>query len=133
MPEEDKALSIEETIAAMQAFENEGQEWMTPVAYAKIRPAWAPQLYRWAKSGVIKLEVCKCGRKVLNVEAVDEVLRQKGKLPPLEGLAAEECIHEGIECEYNTGTDACPCQCTACQNPEVEDESVLHRSSRPED
>lgn len=31
----------------------------------------------------------------------------------------EECIHEGVECELNTGEDACICNCTQCENPEI--------------
>lgn len=33
----------------------------------------------------------------------------------------ETCIHAGIECEYNTGGDACPCDCVDCESPDVED------------
>lgn len=31
-----------------------------------------------------------------------------------------ECIHEGVECEFNTGEDACPCTCDECENPEID-------------
>jgi pyruvate-formate lyase-activating enzyme len=33
----------------------------------------------------------------------------------------ESCIHDGVECEYNTGADTCPCDCQECQNPEITD------------
>ena len=95
MPEE--RPNTDQLIADMMAFDNEGQECMTPVAYAKVRPVYAPQLYGWAKRGVIELETCKCGRKVLNVEAVDKVLRAKGKLEPLiKDEDEDDCL---IECD----------------------------------
>jgi hypothetical protein len=75
--------NTDQLIADMIAFDQEGQKYMSPAAYAKIRPVHAPQLYGWAKRDVIVLETCQCGRRVLNVEEVDEVLRAKGKLPPL--------------------------------------------------
>jgi hypothetical protein len=34
----------------------------------------------------------------------------------------EECeVHPGVECEYNTGADACPCRKDCCLNEEVEE------------
>lgn len=36
---------------------------------------------------------------------------------------AEECeVHPGVECEYNTGADACPCRKDCCLNEEDTEE-----------
>jgi hypothetical protein len=34
----------------------------------------------------------------------------------------EECIHSGVECEGNTGKDACPCRCPECTENELDDD-----------
>jgi hypothetical protein len=34
----------------------------------------------------------------------------------------EECIHPGIECERNSGEDACPCRCPECAENELDDD-----------
>jgi hypothetical protein len=34
-----------------------------------------------------------------------------------------ECEHEGIECEHNTGEDACHCQCDECTAWEDDDDA----------
>lgn len=75
-------MNIDEVLKDMEAFENEGAEFMTPVQYAKVRPVQAPQVYGWIKSGKISSHRCLCGRKIISVQEVDDFLRSKGKLPP---------------------------------------------------
>jgi len=59
------------------------QEWMTPVAYAKVRPISSPQVYQLHRNhkleldGVELLEPCKCGRRVLNVRKADIYFSQR--------------------------------------------------------
>lgn len=74
--------NADDVIRDMMAFDNEGSEFMTPVQYAKIRPVYAPQVYGWMKNGTLPWKYCDCGRKVINVEQADELLRTKGKLQP---------------------------------------------------
>ena len=75
-------MNADDIIKDMMAFDNEGSEWMSPVQYAKIRPVHAPQVYGWMKNGTLEWKYCDCGRRVINVEEADELLRSKGKLPP---------------------------------------------------
>lgn len=76
-------MNIDDIVKDMEAFDNEGAEFMTPVQYAKVRPVQAPQVYGWMKSGKINWQRCQCGRKIINVQEVDDFLRSKGKLPPV--------------------------------------------------
>jgi hypothetical protein len=75
-------MNTDDLIKEMQAFDNEGAPFMTPVQYAKIRPIGSPQLYAWMRNGALAWKRCDCGRRVIDVETTDELLRSKGKLPP---------------------------------------------------
>ena len=86
-------MNIDEVLKDMEAFENEGAEFMTPVQYAKVRPVQAPQVYGWIKTGKISSHRCLCGRKIISVQEVDDFLRSKGKLLP--ALEREE--NDGAE------------------------------------
>jgi hypothetical protein len=58
-------------------------EWMTPVAYAKVRPISSPQIYQMARNHKLAdeegelLEMCRCGRKVLNVNRADRLFASR--------------------------------------------------------
>lgn len=67
----DESPNFDQLIESMMAFDQEGQEYMTPVAYAKIRPVHAPYLYSLIKNGKLLATICQCGRKVLNVKETD--------------------------------------------------------------
>jgi hypothetical protein len=75
-------MNSDELFKDMAAFENEGAEYMTPVQYSKVRPVHSPQIYAWIRNKQLGWKNCDCGRKVINVEEADELLRSKGKLPP---------------------------------------------------
>jgi hypothetical protein len=75
-------MNIDDIMRDMEAFDREGAEFMTPVQYAKIRPIQAPQVYGWIRTNKISWKRCDCGRKVINVQEVDDLMRSKGKLPP---------------------------------------------------
>jgi hypothetical protein len=76
-------MNIDEIMRDMEAFDAEGAEFMTPIQYSKIRPVQAPQVYGWIRTGKISWKRCDCGRKVINVREVDDLLRSKGRLPPV--------------------------------------------------
>jgi hypothetical protein len=78
-------VNADDLIKEMQAFDREGAEFMTPIQYSKIRPILAPQIYGWMKRGLLTWKHCDCGRRVINVEEADELMRSKGRLPPLKG------------------------------------------------
>jgi hypothetical protein len=77
-------MNIDDVIKDMEAFDNEGPEYLTPCMYAKIRPVQSPQIYQWIRSGQLNWKYCECGRKVVKVEEADDFMRSKGKLPPKE-------------------------------------------------
>lgn len=81
--------NIDDILKDMEAFDREGAEFMTPVQYSKIRPVQAPQIYGWLNKGVLNWKRCDCGRKVINVQEADDLLRSKGKLPPLVGEGSD--------------------------------------------
>lgn len=76
-------MNIDDIMSDMAAFDNEGAEFMTPIQYSKIRPVQAPQIYGWMKRGYLNWKHCDCGRRVINVQEADDLMRSKGRLPPL--------------------------------------------------
>ena len=76
-------MNADDLIREMQAFEQEGAAFMTPVQYSKIRPIRSPQLYAYMRKGALAWKRCDCGRRVISVDEADELLRSKGKLPPI--------------------------------------------------
>jgi hypothetical protein len=53
--------------------------YLTPREYAKLR-GMAPQLvYYYIRTGVIKDELCRCGRRVVQVSTADEALQEKAR------------------------------------------------------
>jgi hypothetical protein len=76
-------MNSDELFKEFEAFENEGPEYLSPCDYAKIRPIRPQQIYQWIKSNQLGWKHCDCGRKVINVEETDKLMRSKGKLPPL--------------------------------------------------
>jgi hypothetical protein len=74
MPEPE---NTDEFIERMQKDDLAEQQWMTPVAYAKVRPISSPQIYQLARNKKLVLdekdllEWCRCGRRVLNVREAD--------------------------------------------------------------
>jgi hypothetical protein len=87
-------MNTDQLIADMEAFDREGSEFMTPVQYAKIRPVSSPQIYQWMRSGQLTWKHCDCGRRVIEVEEADTLLRTKGKLPPLRGAKEDDSNEE---------------------------------------
>lgn len=65
---DDEPLSPEELEAALEAFETEGAEFLGPSEFAR-KMGMKPQLvHYYIRAGVLETEMCKCGRKVINVE-----------------------------------------------------------------
>lgn len=93
-------MNIDDFLRDVEAFDREGAEFMTPVQYAKVRPVQAPQVYGWIRTGKITWKHCECGRKVINVQEVDDLLRSKGKLPP-----ALEKDNDGEEPDIDTDSE----------------------------
>lgn len=83
-------MNIDEVLRDMESFENEGPAYLSPCSYAKIRPVSGPQVYQWIRTGQLGSKYCDCGRKVINVAEADELLRSKGKLPPIKGEDNDE-------------------------------------------
>ncbi len=53
--------------------------FLTPREYGKLRKI-APQLvYYYIRNKVIETEVCKCGRKIINVNETDRILSERRK------------------------------------------------------
>jgi protein tyrosine phosphatase (PTP) superfamily phosphohydrolase (DUF442 family) len=77
--------NIDEFIARVRKDELGEQEWMTPVAYSKVRPISSPQIYQIARNGKLVddegplLEYCRCGRRVLNVNRADAYFSARRK------------------------------------------------------
>lgn len=76
-------MNIDEVLKDMEAFDNEGAKFMTPIQYSKVRPVQGPQVYGWMRSGALSWKRCDCGRRVINVEEADELMRSKGRLAPV--------------------------------------------------
>src|SRR6516164_3827613 len=51
--------------------------FLTPREYAKARGMNPQLVYYYIRTGAIKDERCKCGRRVLDVRATDETLQTK--------------------------------------------------------
>jgi|SRR5262245_41820715 len=51
--------------------------YLTPREYAKARGMNPQLVYYYLRTGAIKDERCKCGRRVLNVHDTDETLQTK--------------------------------------------------------
>lgn len=69
--------NTDDLIDAMKAHEFEGAEVLTPRDYAKLR-GMSPQLvYYHIRNNHIDTELCRCGRKVINIDLADKYL-QKG-------------------------------------------------------
>ena len=70
-------MAIDDVISDMESFEFEGATKLTPREYGRLR-GMAPQLvYYYIRNGVIEVERCICGRKVIDVEQTDKVLQAK--------------------------------------------------------
>jgi len=51
--------------------------YLTPREYAKARGMNPQLLYYYMRTGAVKSEFCKCGRRVVNVKETDEALQTK--------------------------------------------------------
>lgn len=49
--------------------------FLTPREYAKLRGMQPQLVYYFIRTKKIEVELCKCGRKVVNVETADEFFR----------------------------------------------------------
>jgi hypothetical protein len=89
--------NADEFIRQVQRDELEDQEWMTPVAYSKVRPISSPQIYQLHRNHKLKdedgedlLEYCRCGRRVLNVRKADIFFSQRRPDWPVKPKEEEE-------------------------------------------
>lgn len=53
--------------------------FLTPREYAKLRGMKPQMVYYYLRTGVITDELCKCGRRVINVVTTDEALSSKAR------------------------------------------------------
>jgi hypothetical protein len=83
-------MNIDELIAKMKEDELSDQKYMTPVQYSKTRPIRPQVIYSWIRKGLVEHHICDCGRKVIEVEVIDEIMRSKGRLPPVEEADEDE-------------------------------------------
>lgn len=65
------------TEAEFRKFEYEGAEKLSPIEYARFRDMAPQMVYYYIRQGVIEVEVCVCGRKVVSVEDTDKALRAR--------------------------------------------------------
>jgi hypothetical protein len=163
MEEIKRAANSDELFRLMEEDETadriEQQKKATPIEYGRLHGMTPQRIYyflrsRSTRNGVrLQLELCQCGRKVLDVEQADtffglkpeptdevdfdmehppevdrEVIASMPEATELRELALEqdndleECYHAGVECEFNTGADACNCPCNDCEFGDVEPE-----------
>jgi hypothetical protein len=125
-------MNTDEFFERIRQDELEDQLVATPVQYSHIRPISSPQVYGFIRRGRLQVHTCVCGRNVIVIAEADALLRELGKLPPLEetmqtpsgnefspgdegtevitGTPNPECVHVGIECDDSE----CPCSCGDC-------------------
>jgi hypothetical protein len=69
--------NLDELFDDLESFEFEGATKLTPREYAKLR-GMAPQMvYYYIRNGVVEVERCQCGRKVVDVANTDQALEEK--------------------------------------------------------
>lgn len=59
---------------------------MSPIEYARAKGIQPQLVYYYIRSGHIKVEVCVCGRKVIDVPSADAYLADKGQKEKVKGL-----------------------------------------------
>jgi hypothetical protein len=89
-------MGLDEFADELERFELEGATKLTPREYGKLR-GMAPQMvYYYIRIGVVDVERCQCGRRVIDVDLTDKAIstRQEARrkslasgesVPPREG------------------------------------------------
>ena len=76
MSEEDlTGLNTDQLIEQMKLDELSEATLMTPVDYSKIRPIEPQLVYYRIRSHKLKVHICSCGRKCIDVEEADAFFR----------------------------------------------------------
>jgi hypothetical protein len=68
-------MNTDELFAQMMQDELEDAKKLRPIEYAKLRGLYAQHVYRYIRQGKLPVEVCQCGRKVVDIEVADEVFK----------------------------------------------------------
>jgi hypothetical protein len=92
-------MNIDEFEKMLEADELNDQPYMKPVQYAKLRGLYPQQVYGWMRNGTLTSKRCDCGSRVIEVYEADELLRAKGKLPPVLITGDEDEAYECPICE----------------------------------
>jgi DNA-binding CsgD family transcriptional regulator len=74
---DERPLSTEELLQAMERDEAEGATKLSPREYGLMRGIKPQLVYYYIKRGKVKLEHCICGRNVIDVEAADAFFKPK--------------------------------------------------------
>lgn len=64
----DEPLSQEEIEADLEQFELEGAEYLGPSEFARLMNMKPQLVHYYIRAKVLEAEMCKCGRKVIDVE-----------------------------------------------------------------
>jgi hypothetical protein len=67
----DKPLSTDELIEAMERDEAEGATKLSPREYGRLKGIKPQLVYYYIRTGKLTLEVCICGRHVIDVESAN--------------------------------------------------------------
>ena len=51
---------------------------MAPTEYARMRNLSPQLLYYHIRQDQVKVDICDCGRKVIDIESTDKALKKKG-------------------------------------------------------
>lgn len=69
----------EELESEFERFEYEGAEVLSPIDFAKLMGMRPQMVYYYIRNGVIETEMCRCGKRVVNVEAAKAALEARRK------------------------------------------------------
>jgi hypothetical protein len=73
---------VDDFVAALEAFENVGAEFLSPREYARLRNIVPQRVYYFVKQGKINLGPCECcGRNVIRVADADNCFGRFARRP----------------------------------------------------
>lgn len=69
--------NLDDLIAQMERDEIADQTKASPIDFARLEGMSPQMVYYYIRNNVVKVEVCACGRKVVDVEAAREAIRTR--------------------------------------------------------
>lgn len=75
--ESEDRQTLDDLIAKMERDEYEGAEKLSPIDFARYQEMSPQMVYYYIRNNVVEVEVCICGRKVVDVEAAREAIRTR--------------------------------------------------------